>query len=228
MSYVPLLNVHIAYLTGRMGAQMVSSYEYDRAILWDRLLNRTAQFDLLKQQYPELATQYQELETAVRSTHQRDRIFTDFSRDIFQVEADLRDIVKQIRAKEGFENFQGMPFSESEIQSHGSQGPIVSPINNYGKYAGLAIIIYTTSVDIIRLPHYNNDNCKMQHEKLKAALELRTRSMEEAEQTLMDVLKWLWYNVAEPVLKKLDILRWQFDGGKVSRSENLVFEHYKH
>ena len=214
-SCLPLLNARSARMVGRTGAQILCAYEYGRAIIWDRLLNRNTQLELLLQQHPKLAIQYQELEKALGAAKERDKFFNS-PKDIFQIETDLQDVVKQIEAKEGFEKFQQMSLSESEVKRHGSQGPIIFPIASTKTTPGFAIIVSSTAVEVVDLPHFNDNACKIQYAKLQAILETRAFSVKDAEEPLMDVLKWLWYNLAEPVLKRMDMLHRKSAGDEVS------------
>ena len=46
-SYLPYYSAQFARYAGRTGTQMLRIYEHSRAIIWDRLLNRKTQIELL-------------------------------------------------------------------------------------------------------------------------------------------------------------------------------------
>ncbi|KAL6717762.1 hypothetical protein ACLMJK_003847 [Lecanora helva] len=207
-SALPLVNAIASKIAGKTGSQILRNYEYGRSIVWDRFLNRKIHLDSLAESHPELAAQYQDLDRALEG-NVHDKAWTKFPRDKYQLEADLQDLVREIVAKKGFEDFQRLPLSEAEIQNYGRQGPIIFPIAASPSGKGFAVLISATLVEIVDLPSFNEENCTLQYAKLKTLTTAYNCPMKEAEQSLMDVLKWLWYALAQPVLQKLNIIRTQ-------------------
>ena len=215
-SRFPVTSAMVLRHFGRTGTDILRLFEYGRNIIWDRLLNRKSQIELVAQQIPSFMEPYQQFEKAIGAANGLSKVFYEtLSRDKSQIEVGLQDYASHIEAEKGSESFHQLPLSERVIQNYGTQGPIVFPIATRGSSKGFAVVLSTTSVDVVELPQFNDDGCKLQYARLKAATSFEECSVAEAEQSLMDVLKWLWYNLVEPVLRKLNLLRSQDSGEKV-------------
>lgn len=201
--------------------QILSVYERGRSILWDRLLNQRMQFESINQQNPDLATRYRELARALETTNQPDLVFKELPRDRYQIEADLGDIVEKIRHEKGFEDFLLPPLSDDQVLEASSQGSIVYLIAGTGSTGGQGLVISVTSTNIVELSQFSDDACRQQYALLKRALECRDQ-VSEASDILYSVLKWLWYNAAEPILRALGLLHTSAESSKVCSSMSNI------
>lgn len=134
----------------------------------------------------------------------------------YQIEADLRDVIKEIRQEKDFEDLLLLPICHKQILKFGSQRPIVFLIGGIGAKRGVCSghICYNDERD--GLPHFSDDACRHQYAPLKRALESRDETP-GANGILYDVLKWLLYNGSEPVLRALGLLHTNAEGSKVRR-----------
>ena len=206
-SLLPSICALATKVAGKDAFRIVRVYERGRSIFWDRLINRKTQIDLLEEKHSELARRYRELSKALASTEQPDPIFKLFSRDRYQAEAELAEVVKEVHQKNGFEDFLLLPLSRDEIQDYGSQGPIVFLISGTLESAGFALVITTRSVNIVDLPQFSDTACRQQDAQLGRVFASWDDTPDEMDRVLHDVLRWLWYSAAEPILSTLGFLR---------------------
>ncbi|KAL8792153.1 MAG: hypothetical protein Q9195_005249 [Heterodermia aff. obscurata] len=199
------------FLLGKSAYEMVQLYERGRSVLWDRLINSKTQTDMLEEQHKELAARYRELRRLIASPNERDPRYGDplsdlMPQDRYQTAADLDNVIKEIRAKPGFEDFLLLPFSQTEMQSFASEGPIIYLVVGNGDGPGVALTISLQSVSAVNLPQFSDNQCRRRNTQLQRAFATRDDEPSVSDELLGEILKWLWYSAAKPTLQALGLL----------------------
>ena len=204
---MPLICLWASKVARKSAFDMLSLYERVRSILWDRLLNSKTQIDLLEAKHADLAQSYQKFRKLLESSSEADPNFTDLPVDKYECAAKLDDVIKEIHKKPGFEDFLLLPLSREEIQNYAGRDFIVYVISGPLTASGLALTVKSDSISIVDLPGYSANRCQEHYDQLKHVCANREGSPSEMDIILGEVLKWLWYSAAKPVLQALKLLQ---------------------
>lgn len=202
----PLATIHAAQGAGKETVKMINALEKGRGIVWDRLINRKSQVVALEEKHEELASRYRDLRKRMGQSGQPDVFFKNQPQDKYLLESEMNDLLIKIRQQQGFEDFLLPPIDPLKIQTYASQGPIVMLVAGLGPNNGYALVISTDSVFTLNLVGYSHDACKANFDLLRLGLDQACDSRAPTADTLHQVLTWLWYVAAEPVLNKLGLV----------------------
>ena len=198
----PLLCAYAGWILKREPRETVRAFERGRNVILTRLLNQRMPIEDLRKTLPELANRYQALKEQLRNPG-ADSLFTDQPRDKFEVESKLNDVLKEIRRQQGFQHFQRPYLNDDEIQDLSKNGPIIMLVAGSESPAlGFAFIVGHGSVYCQDLPGYSQKECERQYNRLSLAVKNWQTSGDD-DSVLHEVLSWLWYKVAEPILDRL-------------------------
>ncbi len=117
--------------------------------------------------------------------------------------AELEDLLVRIRACEGFASF-GLPPAPDDLLAEAIQGPVVT--FNVSHYRSDAILLTRDGIDFHPLPKLTPEALADRVVAFHRALNEATAPNADrvaAQQTVHDVLEWLWDAVAGPVLTAL-------------------------
>ncbi|MDA1359528.1 CHAT domain-containing protein [Glycomyces luteolus] len=175
--------------------------EQGRAVLLGRVLDTRGGLAELRAADPALAERF----TMLRDALDRDPDATvPADDDRIDTAAGLEALLREIRRLDGFADF-AMPPDVDDLFAVAAQGPIVCFNLASG---GTALLISTEDVSALDLPGVNaatvTDQANEFHVALREAHDPAGDRI-RAQQTLTDVLKWLWDNVTGPVLDALGI-----------------------
>ncbi len=187
--------------------EIVQLYERGRSVLWDRLINSRTQIDMLEGKYKELATRYRKLRWLLASFEEPDPRLNSLPQDRYQTAAELEEVIKEIHSKPGFEDFLLLPLFEAEMQSFASQGPIIYLVAGNNDMSGFALIVNLHSVSEVSLPKFTEEQCRRNYAQLQRVFASRNDAPDSMDRLLDEVLMWLWYSAAEPVLQALGLNR---------------------
>ena len=205
-SLAPLITIHAAQATGKETIDVINAVEKGRGIFWDRLINRKSQVVALAEKHEELASRYCDIRKRMGQIGQPDFFFEDQPQDKFLLKSEMNDLVIKIRQQNGFEDFLLPPIDPSKIQTYASQGPVVMLIAGLGPNNGYALVISTDSVFSLNLVGYSQEACKGKFDLLRLGLDQASDFRAPTADSLHQVLTWLWYVAAEPVLNKLGLV----------------------
>jgi tetratricopeptide (TPR) repeat protein len=177
----------------------LSLLEAGRAVLLGRLLDMRGDLTGLRQARPELAARF----TALRDFLDRDADpALPGDDDRIGAAAELAATVREIRGLEGFAGF-ALPATADELLAVADQGPVVS-LNV--AYRGDALLLTREGVTALHLPAVTAatviDQVNAFHVALREAHD-PAGSRVTAQDSLTEVLKWLWDNITGPVLDVL-------------------------
>ena len=202
-------------LAGDSVGDVVQSLENGRSIIWNRVLNRRAETDLLKEKHPKFYGKFSQLQLLLSPDDSKERekaveesnLLTDFGlrenreKGRFMLAKQNDEVLELIRRQTGFENFLCPLPDKERFQRLASQGPIVMIIHTSSLC--LALIITKTEITTLALPNFGEEECAAQFEKFKHALNIQEQAPQIASPMLDKVLKWMWTAAAEPILEHL-------------------------
>ncbi|KAL8822489.1 MAG: hypothetical protein Q9191_006775 [Dirinaria sp. TL-2023a] len=197
------LSLWAAKIAEKKPRDIVRVYERGRSVILTRLLNKRTPIAELKEKLPELANRYQRLSERLSSAG-NDEVFTNQPIDKFGVESQLRLVVSDIRKNKGFEHFQQPYISDEEFEKLSQSGPTIMLVSGIGSSNGTALVVAQGSVYRQELIGYSADACRAQYSNLTSTVK-KWQSSGEDDGGLDQVLSWLWYQVAEPVLDRLGL-----------------------
>ncbi|KAK6537568.1 hypothetical protein TWF694_011750 [Orbilia ellipsospora] len=116
-----------------------------------------------------------------------------------QAEADLNEVLKEIREQTGFEDFL-LPPSEKTLMEEAASGTIV--VVNTSPYRCDAFLIKKDNIETVSLPNMTVPEIEKQAEILKRG----------DESDVWDVLEWLWDVACKPIFQALKIREGPADG----------------
>ncbi|MEU4512212.1 CHAT domain-containing protein [Nonomuraea wenchangensis] len=131
----------------------------------------------------------------------------DQAEERLRTAAELAGLIERIRAVPGLESF-GLPPSLDELRAEAVDGPIVTC--NVGSFRSDALVLTTQGVVAVELPGLDQTSVVERVVAFHEALE-RTSGAPAladriaAQRTLLETLRWLWDEVAGPVLHALGI-----------------------
>ncbi|KAJ4244166.1 hypothetical protein NW762_014547 [Fusarium torreyae] len=182
----------IALLHGKGAAHAVELLEIGRNVIASSLQDLRTDLFMLKKKHPDLASRFSHLRKrldaplanesmATVDTIRENSLGADQRR---QAEDQLPTLLRDIRAKSGFENFLLAP-SAAEIQATAKDGPIV--IINISQFRCDALIMELSGTRTVPLPYISWDTI---HHRDRGTLE---------------TLEWLWDDIVSPVFDALGL-----------------------
>ncbi|WPB93578.1 CHAT domain-containing protein [Streptomyces malaysiensis] len=157
----------------------------------DRLLER------LRAVAPELAERFEELNDRIAQAEAAGARRTALA-------AEWDRLIERVRALPGLESFLTPPAIQ-DLVAQAEDGPLV--MVNVSRYRSDALIVTSEGITVVPLPNIHNE-LPDQLKRFRSALAARYAPMEDhlkAEGPLRDVLHWLWWAVAQPVLDSLGL-----------------------
>jgi CHAT domain len=125
-----------------------------------------------------------------------------------ELAAELAETLNRIREQDGFASF-GLPPANDELFAEAARGPVVTL--NVGQHRSDALVLTESRVIPVELPGLSYDGAADQVDTFTDALEAATGQVtgiaenKAANESLREVLEWLWDAVAEPVLGALGL-----------------------
>jgi CHAT domain len=195
--------------------------EAGRAVLISETLNTRSDLTELRVRHPGLAQRFTELRDQMDRTGNAPRTRPGTTagtgqsllRDVGRrrrLAATMATTLDEIRAKDGFGSFAKPP-PIAELIAEATAGPIV--VCNIGKNRSDAILLTATGADYLELPELSRGLLAEKIASFQSTVHrISDRSMAlheriACQQTLLDILGWLWDAVAGPVLHALGIDR---------------------
>ncbi|KAF3927995.1 hypothetical protein AA313_de0200362 [Arthrobotrys entomopaga] len=183
--------------------EVLKYLELGRGLFASLMLEMNSDIKELKEQYPDLAARFELVQQYLTSnndivspsflfgTFESAALIERTRRDYRNASRQFDEILQDIRAKPGFENFL-QPLTLDQIQATANPDPIV--VINVDLLRSDAIIIESHRIRSIEL-------VGLDPPKVRKQLNILRRGNQEA----WDVLEWLWESIALPVLEELDI-----------------------
>lgn len=115
-------------------------------------------------------------------------------------------VIEEIRALPGFASFAGLPSAE-ELVAYAEYGPVVT--FNVSVYRSDALLLTTAGIVDVPLPGLDLDTLTRRVGDFRRALavgsarDIELADQQDVQETIRDVLGWLWEAAAEPVLTAL-------------------------
>ncbi|KAG4273433.1 hypothetical protein FPRO04_09797 [Fusarium proliferatum] len=206
---VPTLALCFSLAAGDSVVEALQLYERSRCVLWEEILNKGVDSGLgqLKEQFPDLATRFTEARLSEKVKGQRavrfdlDKKFLQ-SQTAFNESTSFQELIAEIRAKDGFQDFLRLPREDSHFYELAESGPIVI-VETEPLSGGYALIITTTDIRKMSLPKFTVDDIR-EHKKLfREAIDMSSDGDGQGGDLLHYLLTWLWDVVAEPILLSL-------------------------
>jgi CHAT domain-containing protein len=210
-----------AALTLRLGqpgapARALGLLELGRAVLYSQALDTRTDLTDLSQSHPDLAARFAGLRdlldpagsanlTPVARAADDDNPAAAHRRaaqDTHRAAAEFAALLTQIRDLDGFGTFL-LPPEPGQLTRHASAGPVVAI--NVSRYRSDAIAVTSAGITSIPLPSLTIDVLTEQATAFDEALRARTEPQKRspAQETLSQVLQWLWDTTTGPVLDHL-------------------------
>ena len=203
--------------TSGSASRALGLLELGRAVLHSQILDTRSDLTDLRAHHPDLAARFLELcdqldpaegTGSVPSATAADPAGTHqvAAPDRRPVAAELAALLGQIRGLDGFETFL-LPPEPDQLTSHADRGPIV--VFSISRYRSDAITITPQAITHVRLPDLALGTLSDKIDGFGRALAIATSrkaSDDErngAQDTLSQILEWLWDSAAEPVLRDL-------------------------
>jgi hypothetical protein len=198
--------------------------ELGRGILASLQLEIRSDISVLASNHPELAHQFEDLRNLIDSpagTSQlnwmkdkvagvKDEAVSAFISNRRNWLTRLDDLMAEIRAKDGFENFLQGP-SKSELLSLAEGGPIV--VFNVSDLRSDTFLINDREIRFVQLPLLTSDSVDaMAGRFLRAIHNKSLRLYNDSKQEVDAVLKWLWDAGVCPILGQLGLTQIPHDG----------------
>jgi hypothetical protein len=186
--------------------------EAGRAVLLSQALDTRSDLTDLRDQHPELAKRFSELrelldqEPSETATATGDDHPERTGRERHRLAGELEDLLGRIRACEGFAAF-GLPPTIDDLLSQAAHGPVVT--FNISSFRSDALLLTRDGITTCPLPKLTHAAVTEQVNAFYGALTAATASDGDrigAQQTLRQILEWLWEAAAEPALTALTAL----------------------
>ncbi|MEU2587330.1 CHAT domain-containing tetratricopeptide repeat protein [Streptomyces avermitilis] len=198
--------------------QALGLLETGRAVLLSQTLESRSDLTDLTEQHPELAHRFAELRerldlppSTVPLTGAsnepgdlgllQDRLTPDRHR----LAADFTALLAEIRSLDGFSSF-ALPPTADELLAQTSEGPVI--VFNISTYRSDALLLANEGITSLELSHLTLSRVieqvnTFQRAQAVAMSGTNQSAQEEAQGTIVDVLKWLWDAAVSPVLEAL-------------------------
>ncbi|MEU9351208.1 CHAT domain-containing protein [Streptomyces griseoloalbus] len=207
-----------AALTAGRPEEAVELLERGRSVLWSQLLEQNTELDDLRVAAPALAARLDQVRSALDGPGAAPP--ADLSRPAWLEHHEATDrrmaparewdaLIEEVRGLPGFENFLRPPrLSDLRVAL---SGPVV--LVNVSALRCDALIVTRDALRVVRLPGLTARDVHTRVVGLLTAIHEADRSTGAAgmaarmvrEQTLLEVLEWLWEAVATPVLQALNL-----------------------
>jgi hypothetical protein len=180
----------------------VETLEQGRSILWAQMLQLRNRDDALWRAQPDIATRLRDIAAALAAADEQRSSASDVSRAIdlrMDLASEWDHLVEKVRELDGFEGFLRLP-ALGDLLSAAADGPVV--VVNVSRWRCDALIVTATGVVVCELPQLTASDVARQTNSYIEAM----RSVDDVlslEQSLSEVLGWLWDAIAAPVLSKL-------------------------
>ncbi|WP_371675656.1 CHAT domain-containing protein [Streptomyces sp. NBC_01276] len=202
--------------------------EAGRAVLLSQALETRSDLTDLQEEHPGLAARFCELrdlldqdQAATAAPGAADRTAMT-GRERHHLARELDEVLGYIRGREGFSTF-GLPPRLDDLLAEAAHGPVVT--FNISRYRSDALLLTRDSVTSCPLPRLTVQALITQVNTFYEALSETTApdgNRISAQQSLCQVLEWLWEAAVEPVLSALgDALLPSADPGKEGEGEYL-------
>ncbi|MFF4271720.1 CHAT domain-containing protein [Streptomyces sp. NPDC001536] len=178
--------------------------EAGRGILAAQALELRTDAEDLAVAAPELAARFAEMRQELESA--ADDLSASGADRRHRLAREWQETLDAIRARDGFRDFLRPP-GAGRLLSAGAHGPVVV-VSVAKEGTGHALLLDGTGVRVCPLPGLTHAEARERGELLFQAVAAAGRSglaRAFAEQSVGDLLEWLWSTVAEPVLDALDI-----------------------
>nr|RBQ96693.1 hypothetical protein FVER53263_13434 [Fusarium verticillioides] len=206
---VPTLALWFSLAAGDSAVEALQLYERSRCVLWEEILNKGVDsgLDELKEKFPDLAARFTEARVSEKAKGQRaarfdlDKKFLQ-SQATFNISTSFQELIAEIRAKEGFQDFLRLPREDSHFYELAESGPVII-VETEPLSGGYALIITTTEIRKISLPKFAVDDIREHKQLFREAIDMSDDGDGQGGDLLHYLLTWLWEVVAEPVLLSL-------------------------
>ncbi|BCS00562.1 CHAT domain-containing tetratricopeptide repeat protein [Aspergillus luchuensis] len=189
----------LALRVGKSGTEALQLLERGRAIIIGNLMGTKRDEKELREAHPTLCTEYERLRLAINRAGQGlglDEIMTNGnSPNQANSIAKFESLVSRIQELPGFENFQ-KGLTEKQLRTAAGQGTIVAI--NFNAWRSDAIALSSNGVKVIALTDLNVDTAN------GWIMKLVDSSGGPSNKEYMELLRWLWQDCVEPILRALD------------------------
>ncbi|KAF4344803.1 hypothetical protein FBEOM_1233 [Fusarium beomiforme] len=206
---VPTLALCVSIAAGDSLIEALQLYESSRCVLWEEMLNKggNSELDKLTREYRDLASRFIEARKSENVKAQREaRLDLDKkfvrSQTAFNKSASFQELIAEIRAKEGFQDFLRLPRVDSHFHELAASGPVVI-VESDPLSGGFALIITSKDIQKISLPKFTVDDIKEHKQLFRNAIDMASDKDDQGGDLLYYLLAWLWEVVAKPVLDSL-------------------------
>lgn len=201
-------------------ATAVQLLETGRAVLLSQALDTSSDLTDLTDVHPTLAARFRELRDLLDQPANRVEVPHDHNPEVpmlgrqgpdrHQLASEFADLLKRIRALDGFHLFARPP-STGELLAQAANGPIV--VFNTSNYRTDALLVRSSGVKLLPLRDVTMkvliEKINFFHDALRIARaeDATPEARMAAQGRLTEVLHWLWDAIAEPVLAALQLDR---------------------
>ncbi|OCK73785.1 hypothetical protein K432DRAFT_387197 [Lepidopterella palustris CBS 459.81] len=216
VSSLPMKAASAALQAGTRVDEVIQLLERSRTHIWNRILARRLDVEILRQQAPSLADRFNAIRRRLPRAEDHLPMPGDseydlarfdpiklLSQNIYHSTTDYELLLKQIRTQPGFENFPNLDLSAKELKKHAMNGAIVMFVHSQTSHA---IIITSTAICAQELPEFCESECERHYDQLQHCLKRYQRFPDEASDMARNVLKWMWTAAAGPLLKTIKMM----------------------
>ncbi|WP_432573036.1 CHAT domain-containing protein [Kineococcus sp. SYSU DK005] len=195
-------------------------WEQGRAFFVRGLLEGHADLSELRLKHPELADEYEDLMKATdaanlklaregaRTNIDGDKVNVEFTSDPrLHINEILTEVVQKIQSMPGFEHFPGMDMNGFIPTLRAGEAAIIV---NICDIRSDAIILTPEGLTSVQLATVASSEVSRLNSRFFSSLDVcgsgasSARERAQAESAIEEVLEWLWINLAEPVMAKLE------------------------
>ncbi|WP_329340102.1 CHAT domain-containing protein [Streptomyces sp. NBC_00663] len=180
--------------------------EAGRGLLAAQALELRTDTDDLAAAHPELADRFGEMRRQLEHATATDDLSASGADRRHRLAREWQETLADIRTRPGFADFLRPPRA-GRLLSAGAHGPVV--VVTVGRRGtGHALLLDDTGLNVCPLPGLTHQEARERSELLFQAVAAAGRSglaRAFAEQSVADLLDWLWTTIAEPVLDTLGI-----------------------
>jgi hypothetical protein len=189
--------------------------ETGRAILLSQALDTRNDVTDLRARHPDLAARFTELRDLLDQPDADEPSVSPLGaspgsraqeRDRHRLTAEIETLIDRIRELDGFASF-GLPPSVAELLAEARQGPVVT--FNVSVQHSDALLLTANGITSLELPGLGPHVVQQRATDFQHALRVmadpdsRAPQLTEAQQTIAQILEWLWDNALGPVMDAL-------------------------
>ncbi|KAK0390650.1 hypothetical protein NLU13_0154 [Sarocladium strictum] len=209
LSTIPSMVIAFSLMAGRSPPSALSLFEASRSVLWGNILasNIDEKNLIMLEPLPKLKSRFEAVRQSL-SKHTEGQTLLDASPTAvlsqgshFSEAMSFSNIVDEIRAQPGFEDFLRLPRDEHSLQAYAAEGPII--VVNGTMFRSDALIITKTGISSLHLPLFTKAVYDEMKVKQATALQVLENDFVKSQGLMEEVLKTLWTTVAEPILDHL-------------------------